>query len=77
MSALAERIIRSRRTTPPPALWGPIRRAAGATQGDVAGELHVHRVTVARWEAGTRSPRGDLLERYLRLLTELGGVAGV
>jgi predicted transcriptional regulator len=70
MSVLVERI-RTRRAAPPPALWGPIRKASGATQADVATEIGVHRVTIARWEAGTRSPRGDLLEAYLTLLEEL------
>jgi DNA-binding transcriptional regulator YiaG len=70
VSALAERI-RTRRAAPPPALWGPIRKASGVTQADLAVELGVHRVTVARWEARTRVPRGELLEAYLALLEEL------
>jgi transcriptional regulator with XRE-family HTH domain len=48
-----------------------IRIAAGATQADVARELRTFRETVARWEAGTRRPRGELRERYARLLEAL------
>jgi DNA-binding transcriptional regulator YiaG len=57
---------------PPPAIRGEIRRTAGLTQRDVADALGVsHRVVVARWEAGTRSPRGDLRARYATLLRDL------
>jgi DNA-binding transcriptional regulator YiaG len=37
----------------------------------MAGELGVHRVTVARWEAGRRRPRGRLLNAYVTLLDAL------
>jgi DNA-binding transcriptional regulator YiaG len=52
-----------------------VRLAAGATQDEIARELGVHRVSVARWEIGTRKPSGDLLRRYLALLVELQGGA--
>jgi transcriptional regulator with XRE-family HTH domain len=37
----------------------------------MANELGVHRVTVARWEAGRRRPRGQLLHAYAQLLDAL------
>jgi hypothetical protein len=37
----------------------------------MANELGVHRVTVARWEAGLRRPRGRLLHAYATLLDAL------
>ncbi|MCC5948112.1 MAG: helix-turn-helix transcriptional regulator [Nitriliruptoraceae bacterium] len=30
--------------------------------------LGVHRVTVARWESGSRNPSPELLEPYMRVL---------
>jgi DNA-binding transcriptional regulator YiaG len=44
---------------------------AGVSQQQLADELHVHRVTVARWELGERVPRGDIRLRYIALLDEL------
>jgi DNA-binding transcriptional regulator YiaG len=63
--ALAEREL------PSPDFAAAIRRLAGVSQGRLATELGVHRVTVARWEAGTRAPRGTLRRRYALLLQEL------
>jgi transcriptional regulator with XRE-family HTH domain len=48
-----------------------IREDAGVSQEQLADELGVHRVTVARWELGTRTPRGDTLRRYVELLDAL------
>jgi transcriptional regulator with XRE-family HTH domain len=50
-----------------------IRVSRGLTQADVAECLSVHRETVARWEAGTRTPRGQVLVAYVELLNELRG----
>jgi transcriptional regulator with XRE-family HTH domain len=63
-------VLRRRDLTRPP-FAAAIRQAAGATQDDVAEELEVGRVTVARWEAGSRRPRGKLRDRYASLLEEL------
>jgi len=38
--------------------------------------LGVDRVTVTRWETGTRVPRGDLRLRYIELLEELAAEGG-
>jgi DNA-binding transcriptional regulator YiaG len=48
-----------------------IRRLCGVSQSRLARELHVHRVSLARWEDGTRRPRGDRLVRYSQALAEL------
>lgn len=59
------------RRLPTPALAREIRKASGITQARFAEELGVHWTTVARWEAGTRRPRGELRLTYARLLAEL------
>ena len=71
---MAERVaakIDSRRRLPVPAMRRYIRLAAELTQQDVAESLGVDRVTVARWESGRRTPRGQLLLDYLDLLDEM------
>lgn len=40
----------------------------------MAAELGVHRVTLARWESGTRRPAGELLTAYTRLLMDLAAL---
>lgn len=54
-----------------PALARSIRKANGITQERLARELGVQRVTVARWEAGTRRPRGARAVAYESLLARL------
>lgn len=44
-----------------------IREALGLTQDEFAERLGTHRVTVAKWEAGMRSPRGTAVT-LIRLL---------
>jgi transcriptional regulator with XRE-family HTH domain len=68
--------IRSRPRALNPELAKAIRVSADVTQSDVANELGVHRVTVARWELGLRRPRGELLDQYLELLHRLQEAAG-
>lgn len=63
---------RLRRQMPSRAMARVIRQEAGVTQARVAEALGVHPVTVARWELGTRRPRGHLLLAYVELLRELG-----
>ncbi len=45
-------------------------------QSDLSQELGVDRATVARWELGTREPRGEMRERYAALLRALAAEAG-
>jgi DNA-binding transcriptional regulator YiaG len=62
---------RQARRLPTPELARAIRRNADVSQERMANELGVHRVTVARWEAGQRRPRGQLLQAYAALLDAL------
>lgn len=70
MSQLVEDVRLARRL-PPPRMARTIREEAGASQAAVAAELGVHRMTVVRWEAGTRRPRGQQLAAYVALLDQL------
>jgi len=70
VNALIEQV-RELRRLPAPAVRSAIRHAAGITQQQLADELGVDRVTVARWELGQRTPRGDLRRRYVDLLEAL------
>lgn len=63
--------VAARRGLPPPTLRRAIRESAGVSQQDVAAALGCHRETVSRWETGERSPNGELLAAYVRLLAEL------
>lgn len=66
-----------RRRLPSPKLQKAIRKATATTQQAVADELAVSRITVARWEAGLRRPRGQMLRRYIDLLDRLKVEAGL
>ena len=68
---------RTMKRLPGPALARAIRVDAGATQARLAQELGVHWTTVARWEAGRRSPRGDLRLAYAQVLASLHEVAEI
>jgi DNA-binding transcriptional regulator YiaG len=59
---------------PAPQVCKAIRRAAHATQAQVAAELGVHVMTVARWEQGRRQPAPELRKRYRALLSQLEAV---
>lgn len=67
---LLDEVRRSRRLPPPP-MRREIRKAANLSQARLAQELRVHRVSVARWEAGTRTPKGEMRVAYADLLDEL------
>jgi DNA-binding transcriptional regulator YiaG len=60
---------------PGPAARMAIRRRTHVSRERVAAELGCHVISVARWERGTRNPRGDLRIRYARLLRLLDEVA--
>lgn len=70
MSQLIQEVKRSR-SLPRPALARAIREAAGVSQTRLAAELGVHRMTVARWEAGTRTPRNAQRAAYADVLAQL------
>lgn len=67
---LVEEVRRARRL-PAPTIARAIREAAGVTQERLAAELGVHRVTLARWEAGAAHPRGSVRAQYADLLAAL------
>jgi transcriptional regulator with XRE-family HTH domain len=67
---LVERV-RAARRLPSPVAARAIRIDAGVTQRELANELGVDRVTVARWELSERTPRGELRLRYAQLLEQL------
>lgn len=60
--------IEARREFPTPAVRRALRKATGASQADVAAVCGVTRQAVQLWEAGTRTPRGANLDRYLEVL---------
>jgi transcriptional regulator with XRE-family HTH domain len=63
--------VRESLALPRPGMAREIRQAAGVSQARLAAELGVAELTVARWETGTRTPRGDMRRQYGRVLTEL------
>jgi DNA-binding transcriptional regulator YiaG len=70
MAQLVKEVRRSR-GLPSPARARAIRQDAEVSQQRMASELGVHRVTVARWEAGRRRPRGQHRDAYAALLHAL------
>ena len=63
--------VRARGALPTPALRRAIREAAGVSQGQIAREVGVHRMTVCRWESGTSTPAGKHLHAYAAILRDL------
>ncbi|MFD0723771.1 MULTISPECIES: helix-turn-helix domain-containing protein [Actinomycetes] len=56
----------------PASVRGPLRRAAGLTQRQVAKEIGVQPLSVKRWEAGLVEPRpGERRTAYSRFLQVL------
>jgi transcriptional regulator with XRE-family HTH domain len=66
--------VRESLALPSPRVAREIRQAAGVSQARLAEELGVWELTVYRWEAGARTPRGELRRSYARLLAELDQV---
>ncbi len=48
-----------------------LRRSQGLSQQEVADMIGVSRSALARWETGSRIPRGEVRDRYARLLVKL------
>jgi DNA-binding XRE family transcriptional regulator len=63
--------VKAARRLPAPPVARMIRMTAGVSQGRLAKEVGVHRITLSRWESGACRPRGDARARYARLLAEL------
>lgn len=71
---IVDEVLRAR-TLPKPATAKMIRVAAGVSQKRLGAELGVHRITVARWEDGSRIPRGSVRAAYADLLNQLRELA--
>jgi DNA-binding transcriptional regulator YiaG len=67
--------VQAEQALPAPDACREIRRGAGVSQARLAAELEVAELTVARWEAGTRHPRGEMRRRYAALLDGLDQAA--
>lgn len=63
--------VQRRRDLPTPAMCRALRVENGLTQATIADACKVTRVTVTRWENGTRSPCGSVRDRYLDVLDTL------
>ncbi len=63
--------VRAARRVPTPAVARAVRQAAGLSQAQIASALGVDRVTVTRWEAGLRKPRGRVARAYSNLIGRL------
>jgi DNA-binding XRE family transcriptional regulator len=48
-----------------------VRTTAGLTQAEMAALLKVDRSAVSRWEASRRTPRAEVLARYMAVLDRL------
>ena len=66
----SERLAHVRRLTAS-GLARSIRIAARVSQSEVAQEAGVTPSAIARWEGGSRLPRGEAALRYLEVLTSL------
>jgi DNA-binding transcriptional regulator YiaG len=62
--------MRTRRWPETPAAFRRIREAIGWTQGRLAEELGVHRITLAQWEGGRRSIPGPVARLLVRVQAE-------
>ena len=71
--ALAE--ARAREALPAPELRRLVRERAGISQSHVGTALGVDRASVSRYEAGLRTPRGEVLLGYCALLDRLAASA--
>lgn len=65
------KVTRALRQLPSPEERRNIRLEAGISQQELAAALGASRVTLSRWESGTRRPRGEMAIRYARALERL------
>ena len=73
VASLVDRLRATR--LPPPYERRAIRKRAGASLEDVAAALGVQKMTVSRWERGTREPWPKHLTAYICLLEALAAIA--
>lgn len=73
-ATVAEKIrsrLQVRRDLPDPAQRREIRETAGLSQQELADVIGVTRQAVSHWEAGIRTPRGGVLDRYIDAIRAL------
>ncbi|WP_455362006.1 helix-turn-helix transcriptional regulator [Streptomyces sp. SYSU K21746] len=73
-ATVAEKIrsrLQVRRDLPCPEQRRELREAAGLSQQEIADVIGVTRQAVSHWEAGIRTPRGALLDRYIDAIRAL------
>lgn len=63
--------LRVRRDLPSPEQRRDLRQGAGLSQSALAEAIGVTPQAVSYWEAGLRTPRGVLLDRYVEALRAL------
>lgn len=69
-SSIRERV-ETHAKLPPPAVREALRVAAAVSRKEIASAVGTTVQTIGRWEAGTRTPRGELLDRYVAALEVL------
>ena len=62
---------RLQRRLPDPRARRALREGADVTQDAIAKAVGVTRAEVSKWESGSRTPRGEALRRYLKVLDRL------
>lgn len=62
---------RTRRQLPEPTIRRLLRTRADLSQEALASVLGINRASLARWELGQRTPRGQLCRDYAELLRRL------
>lgn len=67
--------LRIRHELPSPSERRKLRDTAGLTQQELADAIGVTRAAISQWEAGTRTPRGSLLDRYVDAIRALRDAA--
>lgn len=73
INALIDRARVARRLPEPP-YRRLLRHRAGLTQAALSKAVGRDRSTVAKWEAGTRTPRGTDLANYIAVLDRLAAL---
>ncbi|MFF6939986.1 helix-turn-helix domain-containing protein [Streptomyces lavendulae] len=74
MTSTAEKIrsrMQVRRDLPNPEQRRALRESAGLSQQELANAIGVTHQAVSHWEAGIRTPRGAVLDRYVDALRAL------
>ena len=67
----ARLLLRAHADLPEPAERRSLRESAGLSQQEIADAVGVTRAAVSHWETGTRSPRGEVRDRYVSAIRVL------